>query len=382
MERLELGGTRRSKLGLGWESPLLLALTLIALSLGVVIVHSASVVKAHDEGLPHYYYLIFQLLGGAAGVLLLVILANIDYRRLRLLAWPLLLATIAALILVKFGPEAVSPMTNGAKRWLSLGPLRLQPSEFAKLTLMVWTAALAVKKQEKLRSLTRGLGPFLLMWLIVGVLIAIEPSMSAAVLVVFLAALVVFAAGARIGHFVALGSLGLPLLARAIVSAGYRGGRIDVWLHPQNDVSGLAYQVTQAKIAVGSGGLFGVGFGRGQQKFGFLPEPHNDFILAMIGEEWGFVGVAAVIVLFTLIALIGYRIARQAPDLFGCLLAIGLTNLIAVPALMHVAVNLSLIPATGVTLPFVSYGRSSLLVSLAAVGILMNIARQSGRRAE
>jgi cell division protein FtsW len=382
MERLELGGTRRSKLGLGWESPLLLALTLIALSLGVVIVHSASVVKAHDEGLPHYYYLIFQLLGGAAGVLLLVILANIDYRRLRLLAWPLLLATIAALILVKFGPEAVSPMTNGAKRWLSLGPLRLQPSEFAKLTLMVWTAALAVKKQEKLRSLTRGLGPFLLMWLIVGVLIAIEPSMSAAVLVVFLAALVVFAAGARIGHFVALGSLGLPLLARAIVSAGYRGGRIDVWLHPQNDVSGLAYQVTQAKIAVGSGGLFGVGFGRGQQKFGFLPEPHNDFILAMIGEEWGFVGVAAVIVLFTLIALIGYRIARQAPDLFGFLLAIGLTNLIAVPALMHVAVNLSLIPATGVTLPFVSYGRSSLLVSLAAVGILMNIARQSGRRAE
>jgi len=161
----------------------------------------------------------------------------------------------------------------------------------------------------------------------------------------------------------------------------YRSDRIDAFLNPSADVAGAAYQINQAMIAVGSGGLFGRGFGRGQQKFGFLPEPHNDFILAIMAEEWGFLGVVAVIVLFALIALTGYRVARQAPDLFGFLLAIGLTNLIVVPAMLHIAVNLSVVPATGVTLPFISYGRSSLLVSLAAIGILMSIARPVGRRA-
>jgi cell division protein FtsW len=371
-----------TRIGTGWEAPLLLALTLIALSAGAVIVHSASMMKADADGLPHYHYLLRQLVGGAMGVVLLALAANVDYRRLRLIAWPLLFGTVAALLLVILpGTESIAPVRNGARRWLEIGPLVVQPSEFAKLTLLVWTAALAVKKQEKLRSLSRGLGPFLLVWFMVGLLIAVEPSMSAALLVVLLSSLVVFAAGARIGHIVALGLLGLPLLVKVIGSMAYRSDRIEAFLNPSADVAGAAYQINQAMIAVGSGGLFGRGFARGQQKFGFLPEPHNDFILAIMAEEWGFLGVVAVIVLFALIALIGYRIARQAADLFGFLLAIGLTNLIVVPAMLHIAVNLSLVPATGVTLPFISYGRSSLLVSLAAVGILMSIARPVGRRA-
>ncbi|MGD8278627.1 MAG: FtsW/RodA/SpoVE family cell cycle protein, partial [Gemmatimonadota bacterium] len=250
-----------------------------------------------------------------------------------------------------------------------------------KFTLIAWTAAFAVRKQEQLHSLRRGLAPALAVWLAVVGLIAMEPSMSAALIVLMLALLVIYAAGARIGHFVALGLLGLPLLLTQIGKVQYQLERLWTFIHRTGDLSNLGYQIDQALIAFGSGGLLGRGFGHGQQKFGFLPEPHNDFILAMVGEEWGFVGVAVLVLLFLAIALIGYRIARQAPDLFGYLLAIGLTNLIALQALLHMAVNLALIPTTGVTLPFISYGRSSLLVCLFTVGVLINIARQSGRRA-
>ena len=382
-ERLEYSPPSRTRLGSGWEASTLVLLTLLALSAGLISVYSASSVKATSQGLPHYYYVVRQLTGGAIGLLLLVLAANTDYRRFRLFAWPLLVVTMVALaILVLPGTETIAPQINGARRWLVLGPLVIQPSEFAKVTLIAWTAAMAVKKQEKLHSLTRGLGPFLAVWLVVGGLIAMEPSLSAALLTLLLAGLVVFAAGARIGHFIALGLVGLPLLISQVSGLAYRLDRVRAYRDVNIDVSGLSYQINQALIALGSGGIIGRGFGHGQQKFGFLPEPHNDFILAMIGEEWGFIGIVMIIVLFALIALIGYRIARHAPDLFGFLLAIGLTNLIVVPAFLHMAVNLSIVPTTGVTLPFFSYGRSSLLVSLAAVGVLVNVARQAGRRTE
>jgi cell division protein FtsW len=373
----------RGRFGSGWEAPLLLALTLIALAAGMVTVHSASAVKAQSENLPHYHYLLRQAIGGAMGIVLMVAAARLDYRRLRILAWPILLATMAALLLIILPfTQAIAPTVNGARRWLNLGPLVLQPSEFAKITLIIWTAALAVKKQEKLGSLSKGLAPFLVVWMIVATLIAVEPSLSAAMLTVLLAGLVLFAAGARISHFVVLGLVALPVVIGQISAIAYRINRWNIFRNREIDITGLGYQITQALTAVGSGGLLGRGFGHGQQKFGFLPEPHNDFILAMIGEEWGFLGVTAVIVLFTLIALTGYRIARHAPDLFGFLLAIGLTNLIAMQALLHIAVNLAVLPTTGVTLPFMSYGRSSLLVCMVAVGILISIARGSGRRME
>jgi cell division protein FtsW len=256
--------------------------------------------------------------------------------------------------------------------------MALQPSEFAKLALITWTAALAVKKQDRLGSLTRGLLPFLLVWLAVMLLIFLQPNASSAALVVLLAALVVFAAGARIGHFILLAVAGLPLLWSQLGRAEYRMQRLIAFFDPATDPAGISYQINQSLIAIGSGGIAGRGFGHGVQKFGYLPEPHNDFVFAMIGEEWGFIGVLTVIVLFTVFALVGYRIARHAPDLFGFLMAVGVTNLIVVQALLHMAVNLSLMPATGITLPFVSYGRSSLLVCLAAVGILINIARRTG----
>jgi cell division protein FtsW len=368
---------RASHIRTGWEAPALMLITLALLSFGLVSVYSASAVMAQSSGQADYFYVVRQLVGGALGLIALVVMAQLDYRHLRLFAWPVLLVVIAMLVIIILpGTEAIAPPSNHARRWLNLGPVQVQPSEFAKLALIIWTAALTVKKQDKLSSLTRGLVPFLVVWGLVEILIFLEPSFSAAAITLLLAMLVVYAGGARIGHFILLGFVALPLLLNQI-GDGYRFERVLTWLHRTLDPAGAGYQIKQALIAIGSGGLFGRGLGHGLQKFHFLPEPHNDFLLAMIGEEWGFLGVLVVIALFAALGLIGYRIAREAPDFFGFLLAIGLTNLIVVQALLHIAVNLALIPTTGVTLPFMSYGRSSLLVCLASVGILLNIARRA-----
>lgn len=372
-----------SRLGTGWEGPALLFLTVLLLSFGLVTLYSASAIMAQSAGLADYHFVIRQAAGGAAGLVALVIVARIDYRWLRRLAWPLLgvVALILAVIVLP-GTEAIAPKINGARRWLVLGSVVVQPSEFAKLILIVWTAALAVKKQDKLRSLSRGLLPFLLIWGVVGGLIILQPNLSAALLGVLLSALVLFAAGGRIGHFLLLALVGLPLLWSQVESVAYRMRRILAFLDPSHDQAGVSYQINQSLIALGSGGVFGRGFGRGGQKFGFLPELHNDFIFAVVGEEWGLLGVLVVVGLFVALALVGFRVAKQAPDLFGFLLAVGLTSLIVVQALLHMSVNTALVPTTGVTLPFFSYGRSSLLTCMIAVGGLMSIARASERGLE
>ncbi|MBR9989195.1 MAG: putative lipid II flippase FtsW [Gemmatimonadetes bacterium] len=371
------GAGAQSRLGTGWESATLLALTVVLLSVGIVSVYSASSVLAQGRGLPDYHYVVRQVTGACMGLVVLVTMAYVDYRRLRILAWPILLLVIAALVATLI-PGAHSRVANGARRWLEVGPVALQPSELAKIALIIWTAALTVKKRDRLTSLSRGLLPFLLVWGLVVFLIFLQPSMSAAVIVLLLASLVVFAGGARIGHFILLAFVGVPLLWSQIGAAAYRGRRMAAFFDPLQDPANVSYQITQSLIAIGSGGILGRGFGHGVQKFGYLPEPHNDFLFAMIGEEWGFAGLLTIIGMFTAFALIGFRIARHAPDLFGFLLAVGITNLIAVQAMLHIYVNLALIPTTGVTLPFMSYGRTSLLVCLAGVGILINIARRTG----
>ncbi|MEJ2504377.1 MAG: putative peptidoglycan glycosyltransferase FtsW [Gemmatimonadota bacterium] len=329
-----------SRLGSGWEGGAVLLITTILVSVGLVMVYSASAVMAQAHGLAPHYYLLRQMSGAVVGILALASAATLDYRSLRVLAWPILAVSVGMLtLLVLPGTGSITPASNGARRWLLLGPVGIQPSEVAKLALLIWTAALVVKKQDRLRSLSEGLLPFLLIWGLTAGLILMQPDLSTAILTLLLVALVAYAGGARPAHFAALALVSLP-----------------------------------------SGGIIGRGFGEGQQKFGFLPEPHNDFIIAMIGEEWGFLGVAGLTVLFIAFALIGYRIARGAADLFGFLLAVGMTNLIVVQAFLHMAVNMALVPPTGLTLPFISYGRSSLIVSLAAVGVLMSVARISDRR--
>jgi cell division protein FtsW len=370
-----------SRLGQGWEAGVVFLLAAALVSVGLVMVYSASAVMAQAQGLAPHHYLLRQMSGALVGMVALILAAQLDYRRLRPLAWPLMLLVVAMLVtLVLPGTETLAPRSNGARRWLLVGPVGVQPSEAAKLALIIWTAALAVRKQDRLRSLSKGLMPFLIIWSLVAGLILLQPDLSTALLTVFLAATVAYAGGARPGHFVVLGLAALPFVWSQVRGVAYRMERITAFLDPGADLSDLGYQINQALIAVGSGGVVGRGFGRGQQKFGFLPEPHNDFILAMIGEEWGFLGLAALTLLFVAFALVGYRVARGAADLFGSLLAVGVTNLVVVQAFIHMGVNLAVLPPTGVTLPFVSYGRSSLIVSLAAAGILMSVARISERR--
>ncbi len=356
------------------DAALLLAVTVFLLLVGLLTVYSASSFLAQKQGLPDHYFLRQQASKALVGLVALYVLARVDYRLHRWLAWPLLgLVAVALLIVVMPGTEAIAPSRNGARRWLELFGVRVQPSEVAKLVLIIWTAAVAAKKGDRIRSLRWGLAAFALIYLAIGALIVIEPDFSTAALIGLLGAIVLFTAGAKLSHFMLLALLSVPLLWEWIKTAGYRFVRLLAFVDPGSDPAGAGYQLRQALIAVGSGGLFGVGYGESVQKFYFLPEPHNDFAFAIIAEEWGLLGVAVVALSVGVLGIVGLRIARRAPDIFGFLLAVGLTSMIVASALIHMGVSLGLLPTTGITLPFVSYGGSSLVVSLAAVGILLNI---------
>jgi len=352
-----------------------MAVTLLLFAFGLVTLSSATTFLVHRAGAGATHYVLQQAIGGALGLAVLVICSRIPYHWWRNLAWPILGFTWVLLIIVILpGTEAIAPEVNGARRWLLLPGGRIQPSDLAKLAVVIWTAALAVKKQPQFKSLSKGMMPFLLVWAVVLLPVAKE-DFSTACMIGIVGATVLFAAGGRIGHFILLGCLMAPLVLGKLGS-GFRQGRIQVFLNPGSDPSGAGYQVGQSLLAMGSGGVFGVGFGEGRQKYGFLPEPHNDFIFAMVGEEWGLLGVLFLVGLYLTLILVGFRVARRAPDLFGELLAIGITSLIALHAILHMGVGLGLVPATGLALPLISYGRSNLVVTMAAMGILMAIARQ------
>jgi cell division protein FtsW len=359
-----------------------MAVILLLFGFGLVTLYSASTFMIFREGLQENPYVLQQARGGALGLAALVLCYRIPYGWWRSLAWPLLAVTwVFLLIPVLPMTEGLAPEVNGARRWVQLPGLRFQPSEVAKLALIIWTAALAVKKQPHFRSLSKGLLPFLLVWGAV-LLPVMAEDFSTACLIGILVGTVVFAAGGRIGHFLFLALVLAPAFVMKLTS-GFRLGRWQAFLNPESDPDGFGFQVLQSLVAIGSGGLAGVGFGEGRQKFGFLPEPHNDFIFAMIGEEWGFLGVLFVVCLYLTIAMLGFRIAKKAPDLFGELLAIGFTTLILLHAFLHIGVGLGLVPTTGLSLPLVSFGRSNLLVTMASLGILMSIARaQPQGRAE
>jgi cell division protein FtsW len=355
------------------DAGFLLGIAVFMVLVGLLTVYSASSFLAQKQGLPDHFYLRQQASRALVGLLTLYVLARVDYRLYAKLSWPLLAATLLALlVLVLPGTEAVAPTRNGARRWLEFG-VRMQPSEFAKLAMVIWVAALAAKKGEQVRNLRMGLAAFGVIYAAVAFLIMLQPDLSTAALIGLICAIVLFAAGARIGHFIMFGVLAVPVLWEWIRIASYRMARLVTFWNAGTDPEGAGYQLKQSLIAVGSGGLFGVGYGESAQKYYFLPEPHNDFAFSIIAEEWGWIGVAALVSLVGLIGYLGLRIARRAPDAFGFLLAVGLTSLIVVSALIHMGVSVGLLPTTGITLPFISYGGSSLVISLAAVGILLNI---------
>jgi len=363
-----------------WESRLITVVTAVLVVFGLAAVYGASsLVTTGGGGQVGSSFALRQAVGAVVGGLLATILARVDYQKWRRWAWPLL-GTTAFLLLIPLLPftHPISPTINGARRWVSLGVLSLQPSELAKFSVVVWCAMLAAKKGEQLRSFRFGVLPFLVILVPVIGLIFLEPNLSMALLVAILAGTVLFTAGARIGHFLLVGSAATPLLYGAVASAQYRLARVLTFLNPGAAPTEATWQVKQSLIGIGAGQLVGVGVGQGQQKLGYLPYAYSDFIFSTIGEEWGFLGVLAIALLFGTFIYLGFRIARTAGDLFGQLLATGITVMIGLSVVLHLGVTLAVIPATGVTLPFMSYGRSSLIVALAATGVLVSVAR--GRR--
>lgn len=366
---------------LRWETRLLAVVTATLVVFGVASSYGAASMLTSASGASvGLSFALRQLTGAVGGGVLLLIAARMDYHRWQRLAWPLLGVTVLFL-LVPLLPflHHFAPSANGARRWVNLRFINFQPSELARLAIVIWAAMLAAKKGAQLREFKRGVLPFVIVVGLVSFLILLEPNLSMAALVAFLAGVVLFTAGAKIGHFLLLGGVGMVLVWHKIVDTQYRAARLMTFLNPGEASSQASFQITQSLVGIGSGRLFGVGFGEGQQKLGYLPYAYSDFLFSSIGEEWGFVGVCVVVALFGLFVWLGFRIARTAPDAFGQYLAVGITSAVGITAFLHMAVTLGLMPTTGLTLPFMSYGRSSLVITLLATGILISIGRQRGR---
>jgi cell division protein FtsW len=338
---------------------------------GLAVLYSASAIAAINDGRDSWFYLVRQLSGVAVGVVAFAVAAKMDAERWREWAWPLMWFTIVALLLVLILPNAIAPRVNGSKRFLF--DRSFQPSELGKFAVVVWTAMLVVKKGDQLRRLSRGLLPFLVVLVALCVLVAAEPDLSVAMLYTLLMAIVLFVGGVRVGHFVLLGALAIPWIWREMERVQYALLRLTAFLDPGTATAAQSYQLHQSLVAVGSGGIFGSGFGEGRQQYGFLPYPYSDFIASNVGEEFGFIGLGFLLFAFAMYALYGFRIARNARSPFLRLVAVGLTFTTVVTAYVHIGVVVGLLPTTGLTLPFVSYGRSNLVLTMFLTGVLVNI---------
>lgn len=362
----------RERWRMGVEARALVLVTAVLVAFGLAVMYSASAIVAVDTGHASTYYLVRQLAGIAAGIVAFAVAAKVDAERWARWAWPLMGASLVLMLVVVLPfTQAIAPRIHGSRRFLF--GASVQPSELAKLAVVVWTAMLVVRKGDALRGLTKGVLPFVVVVGALDLLAAVEPDLSTAMLYTFLMAIVLFSGGVRIGHFLLLGVLAIPVLWHEAERLHYVLLRTVSFFDPGAAPAQVGYQLRQSLIAVGSGRLFGVGFGQGRQQYGFLPFPFNDFIASNIGEEWGFLGLLGLIVAFALYGWLGFRIAREARSPFQQLLAIGLTVTTIMTAYLHVGVVIGLLPTTGLTLPFISYGRSNLVLSLLMTGVLVNI---------
>jgi cell division protein FtsW len=366
---------------LRWETRLLGVIVATLVVFGIASTYGAVSLQTNRAGDPiGMSFAIRQATGAILGGIVMLIVARLDYQMWRKLAWPMLLVTIVFLIipLLPF-THAIAPRVNGARRWVDIGPVNFQPSELARLVLVIWCSMLAAKKGAQIREFKKGLLPFLAVVGIVSLLVFLEPNLSMAIMVAFGAGIVMFTAGAKIGHFLLLGIAAVPLLFYSVQNWQYRMARVLTFLNPGEASDEASFQITQSLVGFGSGQLVGVGFGQGQQKLGYLPYSYSDFLFSSIGEEWGFIGVAAIILLFSAFVWLGFRIARTAADPFGQYLAVGITSGIGITAFLHMAVTMGMMPTTGLTLPFMSYGRTSLMIALLSTGILLSVGRQRGK---
>jgi cell division protein FtsW len=338
------------------------------MALGMVVLYSSGMARTSA------HYLVMQGAWSGAAVLVCLVAALCDYRWLKKIAWPLLFVSIAALIAVLI----VGPQINGSRRWFRLGIGNFQPSELAKLALVIALAHYGEKYQRSIRTFWKGLVVPGTMSLLVLVPIFLEPDRGTTILLSSVTGLLLLLAGVRWLYFIPPAIGGGLFMAYALITDPMRLRRILSWLHPEEHKEGVGYQAWQAMVALGSGGVSGLGLGNGRQKLGFVPENHTDFILSVVGEEMGLVATLAVVLAFVVFVICGVYIAWHARDVFGLLLGSGITFLIGLQALINVGVVTSALPNKGLPLPFVSYGGSSLLLMLLAIGVLISIARLGG----
>lgn len=354
----------------------LLGAVLALLAIGTVMVFSASASEALERFQNPYHFFELQLMWAGLGLAAMWFFSRFDYWRWPRLALPLF--GLACVGLVAVMVPHVGLDINGARRWIKLGPLVVQPSELGKLALVLLFAWLFARHQDRLGDFWRGVVPHLGLAAVPLLLVLAEPDLGTTVAMGGTFLVMLFAAGVRKRHLAGLGLVALPALVWAIFAESYRRQRIFAFLDPWKDPLGAGFHTIQALLALGSGGLFGVGLGHSLQAFGYLPEDYTDFIFAILGEELGLLGTLTVIVLFMVVAWRGYRLAMRAPDTFSGLLALGLTTMIVLQAAINIGVVTATLPVTGITLPFISYGGSSLVLSLASVGVLLNISRHTG----
>ncbi|MCM0650413.1 stage V sporulation protein E [Clostridium swellfunianum] len=362
---------KKSNVKMGNIDFILFSSIMILVAIGVVMVFSASSYSSFFRKNDSMYYLKRQGAFAIAGIFAMALVIRTDYHKLKKLTNIFMIVTIGLLIVVLF-----TPAVNGASRWIPLGPFALQPSEIAKYVVVLYMAKSIEYKGEKIKSFIYGILPYLIVSGFYAALILMEPNLSIATVIMIVTMIVLFVAGARWLHFFEILGMVGALGVLGILLAPYRLARFTSFLDPWADPRGDGYQLIQSLLAFGAGGITGVTLGKSRQKAYYIPEPHTDFIFSIVGEELGLIGCTLIIILFLVVIWRGIRTAMRAKDTYGTLLAIGITSVIAVQAVINIAVVTGSMPVTGVPLPFISYGGSALVFNLMGVGIVLNISRQ------
>lgn len=352
---------------------ILMIVALILVVFGIVMVYSSSNMIALKRYGTSFYFLKKQIIWALIGMIGMLVAKDLDYRKLKKLSFPLIIISLLTLILVLI--PIIGEEVNGARRWIRFAGLSFQPSELAKLTLIISIAAYIAKRVDRMNDFVYGFFPPVVILGIFQILIMLQPDMGTAISIGVMVMTLLFIGGVKISHILSLGIFLIPFIAKILFDAGYRKKRLLAFIDPWSDPAGAGFQVTQSFLALGSGGLFGLGLGEGKQKLFFLPEPHTDFIYSLIGEELGFLGASLIVFLYLIILWRGIRISIRTEEIFGRLLASGLTVMIGIQAMVNLGVVTGLLPPKGLPLPFVSFGGSALLVNMVALGILLNISK-------
>ena len=350
---------------------LILIPTIVLLGIGLVAIYSASSFLAGHELGDSYFYLKRQASFGLLGLCLLVIAKNIPVSLYRIFAYPALIVSFILLVLLFF--PGMGRSVRGACRWLSIAGFSLQPSELAKLSLAVYIAYSMSKKGTNMSSFSQGLLPHVIVAGAFMFLILLQPDLGTTVIIGCWLLIILFVGGLNLFYLLSMIFLSSLALSWLIWQADYRMNRWLAFIHPWEDPQGLSYQIIHSFLAFGSGGVLGVGLGNSKQKLGYLPDLHTDFILPIMGEELGLLGVIAIIILFGVLIIRGIKIALDAPDLYSCYLGMGISTMIGLQVIINMGVVMGLLPTKGLTLPLLSYGGSSLIISLLSIGILLSI---------